>query len=480
MGTVEPHLFVIFGATGDLASRKMLPALERLDRQGRLPDAFAIVAVGRREDLDDRRYRDLAHEALVASGCDAERARSFCERRIVYHPLKDGRFTDLDARLAIIEKERGIEGGRVFYLALPPTSFPDHISGIGDAGLQRAKPWTRLVIEKPFGRDLYSARELNRLAHAHFDESQLYRIDHYLGKDTVQNLLTFRFANALFESAWSRDRVECVEITSSEELGVGRRAGYYEQAGALRDMVQNHLTQVLSLVAMEPPATFGAGPVRNEKIKVLEAIDPIRPEDVILGQYRAGRMGDGPVAGYREESGVAADSRTETYVALRLHIANWRWQGVPFYLRTGKRLSRRLTQVAVTFRRPPICLFKSLGTCETHSNVLLMTLQPDEGFSLSFDVKAPGEPLTLKTLPLHFSYSEAFAGLSDAYETLLLDVMRGDQTLFVHGEETEASWRLYAPVLNGDHAVHPYPAGGVGPLEADRLLEDARHRWQCL
>ncbi len=480
MAAVEPHLFVIFGATGDLASRKMLPALERIDHDGRLPGSWLVVAVGRRADLDDGRYRELAAQALVEAGCEGERARSWSVNRIVYHALKEGGFADLGARLESIERERGLGAGRVFYLALPPASFPGHIAGIGTAGLHRAKGWARLVIEKPFGRDLDSARELNCVAHAHFDEAQLYRIDHYLGKDTVQNLLTFRFANALFESAWGRDRVESVEITSSEDLGVGRRAGYYEQAGALRDMVQNHLTQVLSLVAMEPPATFSAGPVRNEKIKVLEAIDTIRPQDVVFGQYAAGRIGSETVPGYCEESGVADSSQTETYVALHLRIANWRWQGVPFYLRTGKRLRRRLTQVAVTFRRPPICLFKTLGACEMHSNVLLITLQPDEGFSLSFDVKSPGEPLTLKTLPLHFRYSEAFAGLSEAYETLLLDVMQGDQTLFVHGDEAEASWRLYGPVLGAPRAIHRYPAGSAGPTEADRLFVDPEHGWQAL
>ncbi|MBN2369700.1 MAG: glucose-6-phosphate dehydrogenase [Vicinamibacteria bacterium] len=473
---VAPHVFVIMGITGDLAHRKLLPALQALDAQGRLPDRFFILGAGRR-DLEDDALRERARRSLVEAGASGEDARRWCGRRLFYQRLAGDDYSSLARRVEAFEAEQDLPGNRVFYMALPPSAFQGHVDGLGRAGLVRGPGFTRLVVEKPFGRDLPSARRLNALLHAHFEEKQLYRIDHYLGKDTVQNLLTFRFANPLFESAWNRDRVESVEITSIETLGIEGRAGYYEDSGASRDMVQNHLTQVLALMAMEPPASFAAGPVRNEKIKVLEAIDPIRHADAVFGQYAAGHIGGRKVPGYREEPNVSPTSRTETYVAMRLHVANWRWQGVPFYLRAGKRLGRRITQAAVTFRKPPVCLFKSLGVCETHSNVLLITLQPDEGFSLYFDVKEPGDAFRLRTLPLRFRYAEEFDSLADGYQTLLLDVMRGDQTLFVHADETEAAWRLYASLLDGSMPVHEYAAGGVGPIEAEALLAHG-HRWQ--
>ncbi|MDX1577157.1 MAG: glucose-6-phosphate dehydrogenase, partial [Gemmatimonadota bacterium] len=345
------------------------------------------------------------------------------------------------------------------------------------AGLNRSSGWTRLVVEKPFGRDLDSARELNRLIHAHFDEGQVYRIDHYLGKETVQNLLVFRFANPIFESLWSRDRVECVQITVSEDLGIGSRAGYYDRAGALRDMVQNHVAQLLALVGMEVPAGFEADPVRYEKIKLLGAIREIGPDDVVFGQYARGTVDGEAVPGYLEEAGVDPESDTETFVALRLAFDTWRWQGVPIYVRTGKRLPRRLTQIAVTFQAPPVCLFESMGMCETPPNVLFLTLQPDEGFALLVDVKVPGEPFRLATLPLDFFYKQVFGPIPDAYQTLLLDVLTGDQTLFVHADEAEASWELFEPLLEADRNVHLYRAGTWGPDAADELLARHGHGW---
>jgi glucose-6-phosphate 1-dehydrogenase len=477
---VGPHCFVVFGGTGDLNRRKLLPALYQLARRRALGERYAILGVARDPARDDASFRRWVREGLDEAGVPDHDADVWCDDCIFYHCVARGtpeEFQGLAARIAQLERDLDLPGNRVFYLALPPGAFRGTIEGLGGAGLSRGAGWTRLVIEKPFGRDLASAQELNALVHRSFDESQVYRIDHYLGKETVQNLLVFRFANAIFESLWNRDRIESVQITVAESLGVEQRAGYYDRAGALRDVVQNHVTQLACLIGMEVPAAFDAKSVRHEKIKVLKAIGAIRPDDLVLGQYAPGAIDGQRVPGYRGEKGVAPDSRTESYVALRLRVDTWRWQGVPFYIRTGKRLPQRLTQIAVTFRRAPVWLFQTMGHCEPHSNVLLLTLQPDEGFVLQFDVKEPAEPLTLRTLPLHFQYREAFGDIPDAYETLLLDVLTGDQTLFVHAEETEAAWRLYTPVLQSPPRLHEYPAGSWGPAAADRLLAELGHEW---
>jgi glucose-6-phosphate 1-dehydrogenase len=468
----EPHVFVIMGATGDLTERKLLPAYYQLRRRGAIPDRSVVLGVARGADMGDQAFRSYAERALRDAGVPAEELSRWCTDNLHYQPIGNGTADDyrtLAERIAALEEQHQLPGNRVFYLALPPTAFPDAICGLGDGGLNCSEGWTRLVVEKPFGRDLRSARELNRLVHAYFDESQVYRIDHYLGKETVQNLLVFRFANPVFESLWNRDRVESVHIMVAEEQGIGDRAGYYDSAGALRDMVQNHLTQLLTLVAMEVPSEFGADAIRLEKVKVLRAVQAIAPEQVVFGQYTAGRINGHDAPGYTEEPDVPDDSSTPTYVGLRLNVSTWRWQGVPFYLWTGKRLPQRLTRITVNFRRAPVSLFQPFPSCRLQRNVLELTLQPDEGFALSFEVKTPGQQMELATQELDFYYKEAFQALADAYETLLVDVLTGDQTLFVHAAEVETSWALYTPVLEQQHPVHPYRAGTWGPSQIDQL-----------
>jgi len=469
---LEPHLFVVFGATGDLMHRKILPALHDLYTQN--PDVNFAVLGASRSGLTDEAYRQDAKASLIEHGISPNEAGSWCDDRLFFQSLGKQTLDDYKAlgkRIQQLEQEQGLPGNRVFYLALPPASFEPTIKALGDAGLAHNKGgWTRLVVEKPFGQDLASAKELNALVHQYFDESQVYRIDHYLGKETVQNLMVFRLGNAIFESLWNREHIERVDIVVAESLGVESRAGYYDQSGALKDMVQNHLTQLLTLVAMEPPATDDADAIRHEKIKVLQSIRPISLNDAVFGQYTRGKLNGTASAGYREEEGVAADSHTPTYVAIRLNIANWRWQGVPFVLQTGKRMPRALTRIAVTFRRPPVTLFRGHQECHLSPNVLHITLQPDEGFSLSFEVKRPGPGVEVKTQQLKFRYEEAFGKLPDAYRTLLEDIVRGDQTLFVHAQEVEAAWRLYAPLLEKAPPIHFYAAGTWGPPEAERLM----------
>jgi glucose-6-phosphate 1-dehydrogenase len=475
------HLFVAFGGTGDLMQRKLLPALGELHRKGLLGERHAVLAVSRGGKHDDDSFRRWARQALTRAGLPESELRRWCDGSLHYHAIGEGTEKDyqgLARRIGQIEQERQLGGNRTFYLALPPTGFPATITRLGAVGLSRSLGWTRLVIEKPFGHDLSSAHELNDLVHRHFDESQIYRIDHYLGKETVQNLLVFRFANPMFESLWNRDRVENVQITVAENIGVEERAGYYDEAGALRDMVQNHLTQLVSLVGMEVPRDLGSSAVHYEKTKLLRSVSPIRPENVVLGQYGHGTVGNEDIPSYLEETGVKTGSQTETYAALKLDIDTWRWQGVPFYIRTGKRLPRRVTQIAVRFRQPPVWLFRSVGVSDVDPNVLILSLQPDEGFALYMDIKVPGEPFRLRALPLDFYYGDAFDTIPEAYQTLLLDVLNGDQTLFVHADETEASWELYDALLRGNLPVSQYPAGSWGPSAADELLRSHGHSWQ--
>jgi glucose-6-phosphate 1-dehydrogenase len=479
--TGEPHLFVILGATGDLARRKLLPALAHARQQGCVGDPCVILGATRGVTLQtDQRFRAWAQEGLTAAGLSSGATHRWVDECFYYQRLarNPADYQILAHRIADLERRHRLPGNRIFYLALPPAAFPDAIEALGVMGLTESAGWTRLMVEKPFGHDLDSARHLNRLLHRHFDESQVYRIDHYLGKETVQNILVFRFANPIFESQWNRDRIDHVQITVAEELGVEHRAGYYDRAGALRDMVQNHLTQLLTLVAMEMPLAFEADPIRDEKLKVLRSIRPPGIEDVVFGQYQSGSIGDREVEGYGDEPGVAPDSRTETFAAVKLMIDNGRWQGVPFYLRTGKRLPRRHSQIAITFRHPPTGLFRSYGGVRSHPNGLLLTLQPDEGLSLFFDLKVPEKRLALETQSLRFQYHDAYSALPDPYETLILDVLAGDQTRFVRGDVAEAAWRLYDPLLTSARPLSGYRAGTWGPMESEALLNRDQREWR--
>ncbi len=470
----EPHLFVIFGVTGDLAERKLLPAFYHVTRrQGCEGDSY-LLGVGRRTWTDDE-FRERAKQALARSGIRGDELEEWCDDHVFFHGLEDydtpAGFQSLRERIESIEHNCGLPENRIYYLALPPETFTGAVTGLGESGLAGGDGWSRLVIEKPFGRDLETAQALDSTIHRYFLEEQIYRIDHYLGKTTVQNMLVFRFANGLFEPLWNRDRIARIEITVGEDLGVGTRGGYYETAGALRDMVQNHILQLISLVAMEPPTAFEAESIRSEKVKVVRSITETSHEDVVLGQYAAGCIKGEQVPRYRDEPKVAPDSETETYAALRLHVDTWRWHGVPFYVRTGKRLPERTTKIAIVFREAPLPLFRAFQT-EPTPNVLVISIQPNEGFDLFFEVKTPDRNFRLDTKRLTFRYHEQFGRIPEAYETLIADVVAGDQTLFVHTDEVDASWRLLTPLLENRPAVREYEAGSWGPDEIYRLLPD--------
>jgi len=488
----EPFSLVIFGASGDLTRRKLIPALFALYATRTLPEPFTIVAVARTEMTHDD-FRRRMREAVREHGRVQPPSEYVWERfaqAIYYLPgdPKDPAFsTALKAFLSDGEQRRGGPANRIFYCATPPSLYDDIVENLGSSGLAQSRTgFTRIVIEKPFGHDLESARALNRQLRRYFGEDQIYRIDHYLGKETVQNLLVLRFANQIFEPLWNRNHVAHVQITVAETIGVETRGAYYEEAGALRDMVQNHLLQLLCLIAMEPPVTFDASPVHDEKNKVLAAIHPIDVRQIddaaIRAQYGAGFVEGRPVVAYRNEKGVAPDSRTETYVALKLLIDNWRWASVPFYLRAAKRLAKRASEIAIHFRRTPHMIFRRQPD-GVEPNMLLIRIQPDEGLSLTLAAKVPGPDLKLGIVKLDFEYREVFGGQSpEAYERLLLDVIHGDATLFARGDWVEMAWQILGPLLrtSARETANPLPmyeAGSWGPREADAFIAKDGFRW---
>jgi glucose-6-phosphate 1-dehydrogenase len=501
--TVGPCAMVIFGASGDLTSRKLVPALYNLALQRLLPAEFAVVGIGRHPHSDESlraELRDAAQEFSRSRPLRPEVWDSFAEA--IYYvrgdPKDPATYEALGAKLAELDRTRGTGGNRLFYLATPPTLFPVIVGGLGAAGLNRPPPaggdgerapdsWVRMVIEKPFGRDLASARQLNQEIQAVFQEEQVFRIDHYLGKETVQNITAFRFANRLWEPVWNEQHIDHVQITVAETVGVEERGGYYDQAGALRDMVQNHLLQLLTMVAMEPPVAFEAESVRAEKLKVLHSLRPIPPAgfttQVVRGQYGEGWVGGKQVPGYRGEEGVAPTSTTETFVALKVYLDNWRWAGTPFYLRTGKRLPKRVSEIAVQFKRVPHLPFSGTASAGLEADVLALRVQPDEGITLQFGAKVPGPTMQLRSVNMDFLYGSSFLVESpDAYERLILDSMLGDRTLFMSATEVEQAWAFVTPLLEAfQRSAPPFPnyaAGTWGPAAADQLVRRDGRTWR--
>jgi glucose-6-phosphate 1-dehydrogenase len=488
---VHPTALVIFGATGDLAQRKLLPALYNLAHEGALPERFALVG-NARSDMTDEEFRQMAIEAVRRFSRRAPDEKVLTKLFGDVHYVTgsfddDAVYEGIADALGEFDEIAGLTLNRCFYLSTAPTFFPvivDLLGRHGQAQVEGAE--VHVVIEKPFGRSLAEARELNARVLSVFQEQQVFRIDHYLGKETVQNVLALRFANNMFEPLWNRNYIDHVQITAAEDIGIGSRAGYYDSAGALRDLVQNHMLQLLSLLCMEPPVTFEADPVRDEKVKVLRAIRAPSPETVpdmsVRAQYAQGIVAGEEVPGYLEEPGVPPGSTTETYAALRLEVQNWRWAGVPMYLRTGKRLARKVTEIAVTLKPVPHLAFQSELSTGIKPNVLVLTVQPNEGVSLSIGAKIPGTRMAIRTVNMEFLYGTAFLSESpEAYERLIIDAMRGDATLFTRNDEVEAQWNVCDPILQTwsqmPGPLPQYQAGSQGPAEADRLLVgDARWR----
>jgi glucose-6-phosphate 1-dehydrogenase len=487
----EPAIMVIFGASGDLTARKLVPALYDLASQRRLPMEFAVVGISRTA-LSHEEFRERLHDALKEQrpGRVSDDVWESFSSSLFYLPgdsKKPETYEELQGFLKQLDKERGTEGNRIFYLASSPSLVPAIVERLGEAGMSEEEGgYARLVVEKPFGRDLESARELNREIRRYFEEHQIYRIDHYLGKDTVQNILALRFSNGIFEPIWNQHYVDHVQITVAEDIGVGTRGAFYEEAGALRDIVQNHVMQILCLTAKEPPVTFDAESVREEKVKVLKAVRPIPEDEVDLfavrGQYARGWIFGEEVPGYREEKDVAPDSTTETYVALKLFVDNWRWAGVPFYIRAGKRLPKKATEIAIQFHPTPHTPFARDETLGLEPNVLVLRIQPQEGISLKIGAKVPGTGFEISSVNMDLLYGTAFLEEApDAYQRLLLDLMLGDPTLFIRADEAEDAWSILEPVMRAwseSKEVPTYPAGTWGPEEADELLERDGREWR--
>ncbi len=488
---VDGAALVVLGATGDLAQRKLYPAIASLAQRGQLPGHFCLVGVARTEQTDEgfKEECKVAVQKAHPDALDAFEQAAKVTKYITGSFDEQSTWTGLRTALEECDREHGASGNRIFYLSTLPQFFETVVSALGGAGLNHDVEGgsTRIVIEKPFGHDLASARELNDFLHHQFEERQIFRIDHYLGKETVQNLLALRFANAIFEPIWDRRYIDNVQITIAESIGVEHRGTFYEHAGTVRDIVQNHAMQVLSLVTMEPPASFAADPVRDEKVKVLSAVERFNQIDVPLavarGQYGAGTVDGVPVPGYREEEGVAPDSATETYIAIRFGIDNWRWAGVPFYLRAGKRLAKRTTEVALRFKSVPHLALPTTAIDSIEPNTLVMRIQPDEGVRLEFGAKVPGSGFAVRTVGLDFSYREGFREVApEAYERLLLDVLHGDATLFIREDEVDVAWQIVQPILDSISAgalpVHAYTSGTWGPTTADAILDARFDHWR--
>jgi len=486
---VHPTTLVIFGATGDLAHRKLLPAIYNLAHEGALPEGFNLIGVSRSEMSDDE-YRKMARDSIQ------EHSRRPPDEQVLEKLLEhvryvpgtfdvDDVFERLKGELAEFDEDAGIAFNRIFYLSTAPSFFALIVKKLGEHGLHKhSEADVRVVIEKPFGTRLKEALELNHELLSVLHESQIFRIDHYLGKETVQNMLAFRFANGMFEPIWNRNFIDYVQITAAEDLGIGRRAGYYDEAGALRDLVQNHMLQLLSLLCMEPPVTFDADEVRDEKVKVLHAVEPPPPEAVVRAQYTLGMAEGKEAVGYLEEQDVPPDSKTETYVTLRLEVDNWRWAGVPIYLRTGKRLARKVTEIAVTLKPVPHLAFQADGSVGVQPNQIILAMQPNEGVSISLGAKIPGSRMRIRPVNMEFLYGTSFLSQSpEAYERLILDAMRGDATLFTRNDEVESQWRIIDPILEswetGEEPLATYPAGSPGPQEANEILAPG-HRWRAI
>ncbi|MEM9885401.1 MAG: glucose-6-phosphate dehydrogenase [Bacteroidota bacterium] len=490
---MDPLILVIFGASGDLAERKLVPAVYELYKDKLLPDCFAVLGISRSEYSDEEfRQKTFFENEFIEreERSSKEKEQAFAEK-LYYLPISTSEQSDyakVKDRLKELNQQCGTMGNYMFYLSTPPFLYEIIPECLAAYGLnEETDGWRRLVIEKPFGKDEASAKALNEELLQYFDEERIYRIDHYLGKETVQNLLVTRFANGIYEPLWNRNYIERVEITATESVGVKGRAGYYDKYGALRDMVQNHLLQVAAHVAMEPPITADATAIRAEKVKMFQSIRPIKKseveEHVIRGQYIASVVDGEEIEGYRDHEDVPDDTKTETYVALRFFVDNWRWAGVPFYIRTGKYLPTKVTEVVITFKSPPHPIFKREEEFNDVKNQLIIRIQPDEGIAMQFGMKVPGQGFQVKNVDMEFHYAELIdAHVPAAYERLLLDCMKGDATLYAHGESVEAAWRFVDPIIaaweeNKDIAVHGYPAGTWGPDVADEMIEGENETW---